>query len=173
MLLASQPRRSSGTWRNSRQPEFDSEMTAAYEYKFTRGHRLENSATVDCPESAHEYWCSIVESRDWFTANREHVVTIFLNTRCRVVGHHLVGLGSINECTAHPRDVLGPVLCASAHSFVLMHNHPSGDPSPSSADHVLTRKIRDGADLLNVELADHVIIGGPDSWFSFRETGLI
>jgi len=148
-------------------------MAVAYEYKFARGARLENPATIDCPESAHQYWCSEIESRDWFTANREHVVTLFLNTRSRVVGHHLVGLGSINECSAHPRDVLGPVLCASAHSFVLMHNHPSGDPSPSRADHALTKRIGEGADLLSIELADHVIVGGPETFFSFREMGLI
>ena len=66
------------------------------------------------------------------------------------------------------------VLCASAHAFLLMHNHPSGDPSPSQADRHLTRRVREGAELLGVELSDHIIVGeGVEPFFSFRDLGMV
>ena len=69
------------------------------------------------------------------------------------------------------------VLCGGAYAFILMHNHPSGDPSPSQADRQLTRRLAEASNLLQLEMIDHVIAGRPnpdsDPYFSFREMGLL
>ena len=74
-----------------------------------------------------------------------------------------------------PRDILRPIILHSAYGFILAHNHPSGDPSPSKADRELTRRLRDAAANMQVRFVDHVIIGRPATgrqpWFSFRESG--
>ena len=88
-----------------------------------------------------------------------------------------VSLGSVNESIAHPRDVFRPALIYSAYAVVVVHNHPSGDPSPSQADHGLTRRLREAAELLQIKLLDHVIIGAPGEgrlpYFSFKEVGVL
>jgi DNA repair protein RadC len=70
-----------------------------------------------------------------------------------------------------------PVITHSAYSFILVHNHPSGDPSPSEADLRLTRRIKEASRVLELNLIDHVIIGSPapgrSSYFSFKEGGVI
>src|SRR5207249_7882504 len=60
-----------------------------------------------------------------------------------------------------PRDILRCAMIHNAHAFILAHNHPSGDPSPSEADRQLTRRIRDAAELMKIQFADHIIIGAP------------
>lgn len=145
----------------------------SYELKLTRVREVGASRPITSPEEAVEYWREVIEERSWFHSTREHVVTLLLNTRRNIIGHHLVSIGTLNECIAHPRDILGPVVCEGAFAFLLMHNHPSGDPSPSQADHSLTKRIRDGANLLSVELTDHVVVGEAEKYFSFREAGLL
>ena len=145
----------------------------SYELKLTRVREVGESRPITGPEEAAEYWHEVIEERSWFHQTREHVVTLLLDNRRNIVGHHLVSIGTLNECLAHPRDILGPVLCGAAQFFILMHNHPSGDPSPSQADHSLTKRINEGANLLCVEMADHVVIGAQKRFFSFREAGLL
>jgi DNA repair protein RadC len=78
---------------------------------------------------------------------------------------------------AHPREIFFPVISARAHSFILVHNHPSGDSSPSEADLRLTRRLSEAARILQIQLLDHVIIGQPmngtQGYFSFKEAGMI
>jgi DNA repair protein RadC len=88
-----------------------------------------------------------------------------------------VSQGSVKESLAHPREVFKPAIVLSAYSFIVVHNHPSGDPSPSEADMRLTRRILEGSRILQLHLVDHVIIGMPapgrSSYFSFKEGGVI
>ena len=143
------------------------------ELKLTRVREVGESRPITSPEEAAAYWHEVIEQRSWFHPTKEHVVVLHLNTRHHIVGHHLVSIGTLNECLAHPRDILGPVLCGAAYAFVLMHNHPSGDPSPSQADHMLTKRIKEGGELLSVALTDHVIVGEKERFYSFRESGLV
>jgi DNA repair protein RadC len=148
----------------------------AYEYKLSRVRETAASRCVDSPESAFAYWREAIAGADWFQENREHIVVLLLNARKNLEGHSLVSIGTLDESIAHPRDILAPVLCGGAHSFILMHNHPSGNPSPSEADRRLTRRINEAAELLQVKLTDHVIAGsedGAEPYFSFKEMGLL
>jgi len=149
----------------------------AYEFKLARVREVSPSRKVDSPELAYEYWQDVVRSAEWFSDCKEHLVVLLLNTRHNIEGHALVSIGTLNESLAHPREILAPVICGAAYGFILMHNHPSGDPSPSQADRQLTRRINEGAELLGLKLLDHVITGDgrgeEEPYFSFREMGLI
>ena len=109
--------------------------------------------------------------------NQEVLRVILLDTRQRLITMIDVTKGSLNESLAYPRDIFRPVICHSAHAFVLVHNHPSGDPSPSEADLRLTRRLCEAARILQIQMLDHVIIGQPmnrrQGYFSFKEAGTI
>ena len=108
--------------------------------------------------------------------NAERMVVLLLNTRCRLIRMETVTEGLIDQVLVHPREIFRPAIAAGAHSIVLVHNHPSGDPSPSDADIRITREILRAGFLLRIEVLDHVILGRPsDNWMkgysSLRELG--
>jgi len=109
--------------------------------------------------------------------HKESLRVILLDTRYNLIWAEEVSLGSVNESIAHPRDVFRPAIIASAYAVIVAHNHPSGDPSPSHSDHSLTRRLAEAAELLQIKLLDHVIIGSPaegrQSYFSFKEAGIL
>lgn len=110
--------------------------------------------------------------------NKESLRVLLLDTRYRLIRIEEVSLGSLDESIAHPREILRPALIYSAYAFILAHNHPSGDPTPSSADHRLTQRIREAARLLMIEFYDHIIIGSPDAqtgpgYVSYRQQHLL
>ena len=101
-----------------------------------------------------------------------------LNTKLAVMRSEEVFKGSLNECIAHPRDLLRKVLIHNAYVFILVHNHPSGDPTPSEADRRLTRRLREASEATGLHLQDHLIIGTPSEsrplpYFSFKEHGML
>lgn len=132
---------------------------------------------VDTPEAAARFWSCAIASRPEHEADKENLAVILLSTRLRPLGWNLVALGSTNECTAHPREIFRPAVVAGAYAFVLLHNHPSGNPAPSEADRRLTSKLREGASLLQINFLDHVVIGTAQEehpgFFSFRNAGLL
>jgi DNA repair protein RadC len=108
---------------------------------------------------------------------KESLRVILLDTKFLLMRIEEISLGSLNESIAHPREIFRPAIAYSAYGVILVHNHPSGDPAPSNADLRLTRKLREAAELLEIQLLDHVIIGNSDNgrrpYFSFREASLI
>lgn len=150
-------------------------MTEAtvYECKIARVREVGESTKIVTPLDACEYWNRVIINRSWFQPDREQVVAIHLNCQNFVTGHHIVGIGTLNESIAHPRDVFATAICNSAHSIVLMHNHPSGNPQPSRADYELTKTVNNAGCLLMLYLEDHVIVGGDGQYFSFGECGLL
>jgi len=109
--------------------------------------------------------------------HQESLRVILLDTRYNLIKSEEISLGSVNESIAHPREVFRPAIIYSAYAVVVVHNHPSGDPSPSQADHSLTKRLREAAELLQIKLLDHVIIGAPAEgrlpYFSFKEMGVL
>jgi DNA repair protein RadC len=134
------------------------------------------SYIVDTPEKAREYWQAHVASDPRFNPDVECLVCLVLNTRRRVMGHFLVSTGTMDTILVHPREVFRGAIIAGAAALVVMHNHPSGDPTPSEADIKVTRDLIRGGQLLKIEVLDHVIVGSmplPDSkgYVSLRELG--
>jgi DNA repair protein RadC len=109
--------------------------------------------------------------------DRESLRVVLLNAKQRLIKVVTVSQGSVNESLAHPREVFKPAIVNSAFSFILVHNHPSGDRSPSEADLRLTRRLAEGARILQIQLLDHIIIGTPArgrcGYFSCKEAGVI
>lgn len=104
--------------------------------------------------------------------DREHFVIAMLDLKNKVIGVNTVSIGSINSSIVHPREVFKPAILVSAASVILCHNHPSGDPSPSSEDLNVTKRIREAGDIIGIKVLDHIILGDGEH-FSFKEKGLI
>lgn len=143
---------------------------------FELGKRLSRESAAgrkfDCPEAALE-----LIAADLRAEPQEVLMVILLDTRLKLLGTEEITRGSINETIAHPRDVLHHVVRRRAHAFIIAHNHPAGDPSPSSADRTFTRRLRESAEIMQVSFMDHIVIGIPSAdhpgYFSFRENGLL
>lgn len=99
--------------------------------------------------------------------DREHFVVVLLNQKNEVLESPTISVGTLSASLVHPREVFKPAVRASAASVILAHNHPSGDVQPSSEDREVTRRIRDAAGILGIEVLDHVILG--DGYFSMKE----
>jgi DNA repair protein RadC len=147
-------------------------IAAAFELGRRAAQEKVADMKMDQPELVHEYLAPRVEN-----LNCEQLHVLLLNTRMKLVHHETLTIGTVNESVAHPREIIGCAVKYSAYAFVLAHNHPSGDPTPSEADRQLTRRIRDAAELMKIIFADHVIIGlerpGMKPYFSFREAGML
>jgi DNA repair protein RadC len=108
---------------------------------------------------------------------QESLRVLLLDSKLRLIRAEEITRGSVNESLAHPREVFRPAFIHSAYGVVVLHNHPSGDPSPSAADYRVTKNLLEAANLLQVRLVDHVILGSPEGgrspFYSFREAGLI
>ncbi len=104
---------------------------------------------------------------------KEHFYSILLNTRSEIQGVDLVSVGSLNASLVHPREVFRlPVICAAA-SIIVAHNHPSGSPTPSSADIDLTERLVKAGEIMGIELLDHIVYGDPGHFMSLREGGVM
>jgi DNA repair protein RadC len=113
------------------------------------------SITINSPEIVAEL-CSEMRFLD-----RELLRVVLLNAKQHLIKVVTVSQGTVNESLAHPREIFKPVITHSAYSFVIVHNHPSGDATPSEADIRLTRRINEASRILDLKLMDHVIIGTP------------
>ncbi len=110
--------------------------------------------------------------RDLMHLDNEHVLAAFLDSKCGLIEDKVLSVGGVNSSVLLPRDVLSEALRYRAVSFVLLHNHPSGDPTPSTADILLTDKIRRAAEVIGIQLLDHIIIGN-NIYKSFKEEKLL
>jgi hypothetical protein len=116
----------------------------------------------DTPERAAEYWKLHIAEHPYFNPECECFMVLILNTRRKIKGHYLVSIGTMDTILVHPREVFRLAVIASASAIVLMHNHPSGDSTPSEADIKVTRDLIRGGQLLKIEVLDHVIVGNPN-----------
>ena len=105
--------------------------------------------------------------------DKEHFWALALNTKNRLLKIVEVSVGSLNASIVHPRELFKDAVLASAASIVVVHNHPSGDPTPSGADIQLTRRLVKAGDVLGIDVLDHVIIGDGGDHVSMRELGLM
>jgi len=143
---------------------------------FGLASRLAREALTDTPldTPARIYELLGAEMRQ---LGKESLRVVLLDTKLRLMCVEQVSLGSLNETLAHPREILRPAVLHNAHAFILVHNHPSGDPSPSDADRRVTMRLAETAKMLQVSFFDHIILGSPSGarspYFSFREAGVI
>ena len=106
--------------------------------------------------------------------DREHFVVLLLNRKNQVVGLHTVSIGSVTASIVHPREVFKVAILANSTAIICGHNHPSGDPTPSTEDKALTSRLVEAGKLLGIDVLDYVIVGdGSQRYFSFADEGLL
>ena len=102
---------------------------------------------------------------------QESFWALHLDAKNRPLCYQQVSVGSLTASIVHPREVFKTALLSSASSVLFVHNHPSGDPAPSREDHELTKRLKDGGELLGLRVLDHIIVG--DDYYSFADHGEI
>ena len=106
------------------------------------------------------------------TAAQELFICFDLNSKNGVIDRRLVSLGLLDASLVHPREIFRGAIVAGAAAVICIHNHPSGDPTPSAEDIRITRQLVDAGRILGIRVLDHVIIGRPNHT-SLREQGLV
>lgn len=104
--------------------------------------------------------------------DQEAFYVVALDAQSQVRAVHEVTRGTLNSSLVHPREVFRAAILAGAAGIILVHNHPSGDPTPSADDRAVTRQIVDAGRLLDVPCYDHVVLAG-ERYVSFAEAGLL
>lgn len=122
------------------------------------------------------YTCSAEVYRHFHERLRDHrkevFIALLLDSKNRVLREVRISEGSLNASIVHPREVFAPVVRESAAAVLFVHNHPSGDPTPSREDMELTRRLREAGELMGVRVLDHIIIGS-GQYVSFVDRGLM
>jgi DNA repair protein RadC len=103
---------------------------------------------------------------------KEHFFTVHLDGKNRILCLDLVSVGSLNQSIVHPREVFKTSLITSAAALLLVHNHPTGDPTPSAEDIAITRRLKEAGEIIGIKVLDHVIVGS-EGYLSFVERGLL
>jgi DNA repair protein RadC len=103
--------------------------------------------------------------------DRENFVAVLLNTKNEVIECPTISVGTLSVSLVHPREVFKPAIRASAASIVLAHNHPSGRVEPSREDREVTERLAGAAEIIGIEVLDHVILG--EGYFSMKEHGML
>lgn len=104
--------------------------------------------------------------------DREHFRVVSLSTKNHVLGISSISVGSLNSSLVHPRECFKEAIRRNSNAIILLHNHPSGDPTPSREDIDVTRRLSDGGQILGIEVLDHVIIGD-NRYISLKERGIL
>lgn len=135
-------------------------------------HRLAQSKVINQPVIAS--WTAVIDYCRTAMAHRttEQFRVLFLNKKNILIADETLGEGTVDHVPVYPREVVRRALELNATALILVHNHPSGDPSPSSADIDVTRQIETAASALGLVLHDHIVIGAA-SEISFRSDGYL
>ncbi|MEI7025237.1 RadC family protein [Paenibacillus sp. y28] len=128
---------------------------------------LNETVTIRAP---HDVWQLLAEELRYF--QKEHFVCLFLNMKNHVIGRETLSIGSLNASIVHPREVFLAAIKRSSASIICVHNHPSGDPSPSEEDVSVTRRLAEAGEIIGIEVLDHIIIGDK-SFISLKEHGYL
>ncbi len=124
---------------------------------FELGRRLKsrvNHKRISQPREVFEYMSPKMSHLD-----KEHLYLLHLDSKNNIMKEELISVGTLNSSLIHPREVFKAAIRESANAVILVHNHPSGDPTPSDEDREVTERIMEAGELLKIKVLDHVIIG--------------
>ncbi len=143
-------------------------LKAAFELG-RRAHMMnfQKKVRLISPEKIYSYLKDQLELK-----TQEHLIGLYLNTKGELIKKKTLFIGSLNSSVIHPREIFKYAVIHSAASIVIVHNHPSGDPSPSQNDIDVTKIIHKNSLMMDILLMDHIIVGR-DRYFSFKEKGII
>lgn len=150
-----------------------------YKTKLTENKRvvLEKEVSTNCPDLSY----AIKSPDDAVNIGKsfmhiheepeEYMYMICMNTKNKIIGVFEISHGSVNSSIVSPREVYQKALLANAVSIIMLHNHPSGDPTPSREDIEVTKRLYEAGKILNIQLLDHIVIG--DKYVSLKEKGYL
>ncbi len=145
-----------------------SRMKAAAEFgRRVVSHSAEPMPTIRSPEDVAR-----LVMDEMRTLDREHFREILLNSKNRVLSVETISVGTLNASIVHPREGLKPAIMKSAAAIILVHNHPTGVPTPSQEDIAITRRFVKAGEIVGIDVLDHVIIGN-GQYQSLKELGVL
>jgi len=149
-------------------PAKAADILAAFELAKRLGEsRMEFEGIISNPQDAAQLVLGELSHAD-----KEHFMIIMLNTKHRVIAKKVVSIGHLHASLVHPREMFKEAIKRSSAAVILVHNHPSGDLTPSRDDITTTERLRDVGEMLGIEVLDHIIVGN-NNYLSFREQGLL
>ena len=135
--------------------------------RLAEGHPLYSDVPLSSPGAALQVMRKEMEQFD-----RECLCVVNLNTKLQPINFNIVSVGELNQSIAAIPNILKSGLMSNAGAFILLHNHPSGDPTPSQADLTTTRKVIEAGKLMGIPCMDHIVVGRDDRYCSMREENL-
>jgi len=132
-----------------------------------QARKLEHLDRFTSPRQVFDYFHH--EFRD---SRKEYFLTLLLDGKNRIIRRVQISEGSLNQSIVHPREVFSPAVKESAAAVILVHNHPTGDPAPSSEDIAITRRLREAGEIMGIKVLDHIIVGDGE-YMSFVERGIL
>lgn len=116
--------------------------------------RHQPNTKISSPRILSQYFMEVLRHEQ-----KECFIVTFLDAKCKMMGYQMISTGSLTASVVHPREVYKIAIQKSAHSIIVLHNHPSGDPSPSKEDIQITERLKKVGELIGIPLLDHIIIG--------------
>lgn len=136
------------------------------------GRRLASVSESERPTIRGPEDAAAVVMEEMRHLDREHFCALLLNTKHQVVARETISIGTLNTSVVHPRELFKTAIKRSASAVILVHNHPSGDPTPSREDRDITRRLQEAGSIIGIEVLDHIIIGD-NKFVSFKDKGMI
>ncbi|MEG6523137.1 RadC family protein [Desulfotomaculum sp. 1211_IL3151] len=127
----------------------------------------EERTVIRCPEDV----CALL-MEDLRNLDREHFLALLLNTKNQVLARETISIGTLNSSVVHPRELFKMAIRRSAACMILVHNHPSGDPTPSREDIALTKRLIEAGEIIGIDVLDHIVIGD-NKFTSLKSKGLV
>ena len=143
------------------------ELLALLELAKRLGEKRKERSIVTCPEDVADYATPRLRYE-----NREHMCALLLTAKHHIIAWATISIGSLTASVVHPREVFKPAIVKGAVSIILVHNHPSGDPTPSKEDIEVTARMVQVGKVMDIPVFDHIIVGG-DKFVSLKEKGVI
>ena len=125
---------------------------------------MSNKKLITLPKDAIKVAESLVMDQ-----HKEHFIGLYLSARNYLKKSELISMGTLNANLVHPRETFRPALISRAVGLIVLHNHPSGDSSPSEADVELTERLKNVADVFGIDFIDHIIFTPKGEYYSFRD----
>lgn len=130
---------------------------------FKRHHKLKHKGHtrfINSPADVFNIYKSEMQDK-----RQEHLFAVYLDSKNKIIEKRLIYIGTLNQVNIHPREIFKHAVKSSANSIVLLHNHPSGDPTPSQEDKMITVKLKEIGEMMGIKVLDHIVIGD-DSFLS-------
>ena len=145
-------------------------MSKNYLYEFRTRRVRRSFAHEGCkftePEHVAEFLLELTRELD-----REHFYALYLDVQGALIGFEVVAVGGMAGVEVHPREVFRGAILAGAFAIIVAHNHPSGDPTPSAEDYVLTKRLKEAGDIVGIPVYDHIVVAPGAGMHSMAQQG--